>query len=512
MKLNIVIVSLALVFLCAEVASSVPPDITWDKSLGSADSHECAYWVAPTSDGGYITTGMTASDDDEDVWIVKTDNTGNPLWERVLQGSERDYGLMVSETTDGSYFAVGSSKSSDGDFTNNHGGVDIWAAWLDKDGKVTQMKQYGGSKDEEVGTGFQRPDGDYILSGYTSSSDGNVTGIHGGNDVWLLRISPTGEVLWEKTFGGSRNENADRSSLMSDGGYVLTGSGSSDDAGFSGYHAGTDMLVIRTDSEGNPLWQRYYGGSRSDWGHSICETSDGNIFVAGATSSDDGDVTHHYGATNTSDLWALLLSPDGTILWQKTLGGSYSDLAWGCAETDDGYLVIGDTYSFDGDLVGNRENGDIWLLELARDGTLLWEKTLGGSQYETGSSVIPISDGGIIISGCTLSDDGDVTDHQGLSDAWLVQLGGGVQETPVTVLQQSSPVEIFPEGSMVPTDIDNDGLYEDINGNGRLDYQDTIIFCNNIDWAKEHQPTMAFDFNGNGAIEMQDLILLYKEV
>ncbi len=515
MKLFIVITSLTLVFFCAHVMASDPPDIIWDKTLGTASGHECAFWVAPTSDNGYILTGMTAPDDDEDVWIVRTDSTGNPLWERIFQGSERDYGMMITETADGSFFAIGSSKSSDGDFIQNHGGVDIWAAWLDRDGNTLLMKQYGGSSDEEAGTGFELPDGDYILSGYTSSSDGDVTDSHGGNDAWLLRLTPTGEIRWQKTYGGSKNENTAQSTLMSDGGYILVGAGSSDDAGITGHHTGTDLLLIRTDASGNPIWQRYYGGSRSDWGHALIETSDGNILAAGTTASDDGDVTLHYGATNISDLWVLLLSPDGTILWQKTFGGSYSDLAWGCTENDEGYLIIGDTYSFDGDLVGNREDGDIWLLQLGRDGTLLWDKTLGGSKYETGSSIISTSDGGIALIGYTLSSDGDVSDHQGLSDAWLVKMGSGLSPTPVTpvtILQQSPSIQIFPGLVMAPTDPDNDGLYEDINGNGRLDYQDLIIFYNQIDWIKEQQPVSAFDMNGNGAIEMQDMILLYQEV
>ncbi|MBN1165969.1 MAG: hypothetical protein JXA44_02430 [Methanospirillaceae archaeon] len=492
----------------------VPPDITFEKIIGSAGSHDCAYWVAPVSDGGYILTGMTAKEENEDVWIVRTDSRGNTLWERVLTGSKRDYGLMITENSDGSFFAVGSSKSSDGDFVQNHGGVDIWAAWFSRDGDLVQMRQYGGNRDEEAGTGVVLPGGSAILSGYTSSADGDVSHNAGGNDVWLVSLNKSGDIVWEKTYGGLRNENADRAYRMSDGGYILTGSGSSVDAGLAGHHGGTDLLLIRTDAKGDPLWQRYYGGSRSDWGHAVIETSDGNLFVVGTTSSDDGDVHSHYGAANTSDLWAVLLSPDGTILWQKTFGGSYSDLAWDCAENRDGYLIVGDTYSFDGDLAGTgtREDGDIWLLQLSRDGTLLWDMTLGGSRYETGSSVFTNPDGSIVVVGSTMSPDGDISGLQGRTDAWLVRLDNDASQGTVEILQQTPVVQIFPGAINMPTDPGKDGIYEDINGNGRLDYQDLILFYNNIEWAKQNQPASFFDLNGNKAIEMQDIILLYREV
>ena len=158
-------------------------------------------------------------------------------------------------------------------------------------------------------------------------------------------------------------------------------------------------------------WQKCFGGSGSDEAYSIQQTSDGGYIVVGMTFSNDGDVSGlHVGIYSYSDIWIVKLDATGNIQWQKCLGGSRRDYANSIQQTSDGgYIIAGVSYSDDGDVSGNHGESDCWIVKLDASGNIQWQRCLGGSDEDDALSIQQTSDGGYIVAGDTRSNDGNVS-------------------------------------------------------------------------------------------------------
>lgn len=192
------------------------------------------------------------------------------------------------------------------------------------------------------------------------------------------------------------NDSAQSIQLTSDGGYIVAGKTDSFGAG------GIDLWVLKLRPEGAVEWQKTYGGTSHDWSQSIQPTSDEGYIVAGGTTS--------FGA-GEDDLWVLKLRPDGTVEWQKTYGVADYNCAHSIQQTSDGgYIVAGETMSCNGAI-------DFWVLKLRPDGTVEWQKTYGGVDYDRADSIQQTNDGGYIVAGGTTSF------GAGKDDLWVLKLG-----------------------------------------------------------------------------------------
>jgi hypothetical protein len=265
---------------------------------------------------------------------------------------------------------------------------------------------------EEYGRGVQQTsDGGYIvISGEAFSNDGNVSGHHGSSaysDIWVVKLSSTGVIQWQKSLGGTMQERGFAIQQTSDGGYVVAGETYSIDGDVSGKHGLNDFWVVKLSSSGTIEWQKCYGGNGDDWANAIQQTSDGGYIVAGKSGSADGDVTGHHGY---NDYWVVKTDGSGNIQWQKSLGGIDDDYANSVSQTPDGgYIVAGDAQSTSGDITGHHGHTDCWVVKLDANGALQWQKSLGGTGYDYGFSVKPTVNGGYIVTGFTDSNNGDVT-------------------------------------------------------------------------------------------------------
>ena len=234
-------------------------------------------------------------------------------------------------------------------------------------------KFFGGSKNDEFNAIQQTSDGGYIVAGYTESF-GN-----GGADAWVIRLDKDGNKVWDKTFGGAKSDVANAIQQTFDGGYIVAGYTESFGNG------GTDVWVIKLDKDGNKVWDKTFGGEKGDIANSIQQTSDGGYIVAGYTES--------FG-NGGADAWVIRLDKDGNKLWDKTFGGEKGDVANSIQQTSDGgYIVAGYTESF-----GNG-GADAWVIKLDKDGNKVWDKTFGGLADDVASSILQITDGGFIIAG-----------------------------------------------------------------------------------------------------------------
>ncbi len=345
-------------------------------------------------------------------------------WEKSYGGTKSDQASSINQTIDGGYIVLGNAESTDLDVNGNHGGYDFWLLKLDAAGSLQWQKTYGGSGDERAGKVLQTADGGYILAGTTTSTDGDVINNHGMEDAWIVKIDISGNIQWQKSYGGSNNEGANDIAITSDGGYILAGSSSSGNGDATGNHGNEDDWIIKIDASGNIQWQKQFGGSNADQANAVKQTADGGYIIAGITESNDGDVT---GFRGTIDYWVLKLSKNGTLQWKRCYGGSFFDWANDVIQTrNGGYVIVGNSASRDGDVTGHHENNatytDMWVLKLYADGALNWEKSLGGSFDDEAHQVQQMSDGSFIVGGWEYYADGDVKHNNGLTDFWLVNL------------------------------------------------------------------------------------------
>ena len=229
---------------------------------------------------------------------------------------------------------------------------------------------------------------------------------------------------WVKTFGGTSSDVGLSVSLTSENNLLITGSSNSNDGDFNGKNKGNrDIFVIKLDSEGNIVWKMSFGGTGEDWGYSMTPTSDDGVLISGFTQSNDGD----FKGMNRGlfDIFVMKLDMDGNVEWKKIFGGTGDDQLRSMIQSSDGgVLITGNTNSNDGDFKGmNKGNTDIFVMKLDEDGEIKWTKLFGGRFIEYGMSVATTSNDGILITGYSNSDDGDFNGmNKGDMDIFVIKL------------------------------------------------------------------------------------------
>ena len=347
-------------------------------------------------------------------------------WQKSLGGLGNDNSYSIQQTNDGGYIVSGVSDSNDGDVSGNHGNTDFWVMKLTSIGTIEWQKSLGGTSDEDANSIQQTNDGGYIVVGGSESNDGDVSGNHGSQDIWVVKLNITGAIEWQKSLGGTESESAFSIQQTNDGGYIVLGVSFSNDGDVSGNHGNGDYWAVKLSSIGTIEWQKSLGGTGQDFAFSIQQTTDAGYIVAGLSNSNDGDVSGNHGAS--LDYWVVKISSLGAIEWQKSLGGSNSDQARSIQQTNDGgYIVTGESDSNDGDVSGNHGSQDIWVVKLNITGAIEWQKSLGGTESENVFTIQQTNDGGFIVAGGSSSNDGDVSGNHGDVDCWLVKLATSQQ-------------------------------------------------------------------------------------
>lgn len=398
------------------ILSAQAPAIQWQKSFGGSKDDR-AEAIQLTSDGGYIVAGWNSSNDGDvtqnrgfqDYWIVKLNGNGIMQWQKSLGGSWQDFAYAIQQTSDGGYIVAGYSASTNGDITGGNGSSNCWIVKLSDSGDIQWQKSLGGSNSDEARDVQLTTDGGYIVAGRSKSNDGDVTGNHGGYDAWIVKLNNSGVIQWQKSLGGSGDDDASSIQLTSDGGYVVAGSSSSNDGDVSGNHGGADYWIVKLDSVGMIQWQKSLGGSNEEKASAIKPTLDGGYIVSGYSDSNDGDVL---GTARERDYWIVKLNNNGVVQWQKVLGGIAWDEAKDVQQTSDGGYIV----------TGHNTVYDYWVIKFNSSGGIQWQKTLGGSSTDSANAIRQTSDGGYIVAGYSSSTTGDVSGNHGNYDMWIVKL------------------------------------------------------------------------------------------
>lgn len=281
--------------------------LSWQKNFGFLGS-DYGTTLLETNDNGYLITGVldvTASNGQGNsrstqrhaggnIWAIKLNNSGDLEWSKYYGGSSTDIPLGVVKTIDNGFIIAGSSDSADGDITNNKGGYDFWILKIEANGTVVWGKNFGGSEIDEASAITQTNDGNFIVVGDTRSSDKDVSNNNGAADLWMLKISQEGILIWEKTFGGTSFDVGRSISRTQDNGFIISGSSRSLDANFNN-QGQNDALIIKVDSEGNIVWQETVGGREIDFLYDAVELNNKTVIAVGESNSEDGDIPENKG-------------------------------------------------------------------------------------------------------------------------------------------------------------------------------------------------------------------------
>ena len=418
-------------------------------------------------------------------------------WARQYGGSDVDIPFAIKFTTDGGTIVAGYTDSKDGDVSSqpNREYWDLWVVKLDRCGNIQWEKSFGGSNYESARDVVQTADGGYLVAGETNSSDGGVVpGFGGTKDIWILKLNATGTLLWQKRYGGSGLDIANHIHLMTDGTFLLTASSSSNDGNITGNHGTggyTDGVLMKLDASGNLLWSKCFGGSKNEELLDI-EIINGKTYLAGYANSTDGDIPPQQ---KNYDVWLLALDANGNKIFSKVYGGSQNDVAYSMTKGNDGSLTLaGYTTSTDGDISGARGRQDYWIINInPGTGKLNWQKVMGGTDADYANSVITDADGGYIVGGISYSDNGDITNPLGEGDYWVVKLsangkevwkqniGGGGNDNLRSVIYQPALKEYFLCGDSDSDDGDfNGGQGETDFGIIKLKQLDTLLLDSTV--------------------------------
>lgn len=398
--------------------SNVRPDgtIDWNKAFTAKDqtvTSQCfggyysdvGYCIRPTHDGGFIVAGTSSSTDGDlqtsgnhgggDVWVIKFSSGGNIEWQKCYGGSDFDCAYSIQESKVGSstydgYVFAGVTRSHDGDVQSRKDKTatdnDMWIAKIDTQGALIWEKFINGGGSESIRSVCQADDGCYVIA----------AGYNG--EAYVAKFENTGSqgnppnLKWTKIIGGSGVDWAGSIQQTSDGGYIFAGyTSSTSGTGISGNHGGYDALVVKlvedeTGSGANIEWSRCLGGSSGDRAYSIQQTSDGGYVVGGETKSYDGDINGN-NPSGYDCCWVVKLDSTGNnIEWQKCINngllGCYSGVAQ--QTSDGGYVVTGNIYA-------SGYTYNCYVAKLDGTGNLVWAKSQGGSGPDYGYSVCDIA-------------------------------------------------------------------------------------------------------------------------
>jgi len=297
-----------------------------------------------------------------------------PGWFKHYGGSSSDKGYSIQQTSDGGYVVAG------GTISFSYGNKDIAIYRLNSTGNKVWFKHYGGTDEDFAHSIQQTSDGGYIVVGYTASF------AHGAVDFAIYKLDSSGNKTWFKHYGGTQPDYGYSIHQTSDGGYIV--------AGYTDTYSygGSDFAIYRLNSSGNKVWFKHYGGTQSDYGLSIQQTSDGGYIVAGSTFS------YIYGSSGNADFAIYKLDSSGNKVWFKHYGGTDDEYGYSIQQTPDGgYIVTGETGSY------SHGGNDIAIYRLNSSGNKVWFKHYGGTSDDYGRSVQQTSDGGYIVGGETWS-------------------------------------------------------------------------------------------------------------
>ncbi|MDI1254596.1 MAG: T9SS type A sorting domain-containing protein [Flavobacterium sp.] len=387
-------------------------DIQWEKSYGGRQA-EYLFDVQPTADYGFVLAGSSlslksgnkteAANGDLDYWIWKMDENGSEDWQKSFGGSGSDLLVSIKNTNDGGFILGGTSNSSKGfnKADDAFGGNDYWIIKLNAKGSEEWQKTFGGSGQDDLVSICPTRDGGYIIGGTSASNNnGSKTSKSSGNmDYWIIKIDTNGKEEWQKSFGGKYADMLKTIAPTTDGGYILGGYSNSPESvekAHGNYGSGSDFWVLKLDDKGHVQWQQTLGGDKDDQLFAVQQTYDKGYIIGGNSNS---GATGNKSKTNRSgtDFWVIKLHQDGQMDWQETYDFGKVDILTSLVENDDHSFLIGGYARSEGK--GDEGTNDYIAVKISEKGDKLWDRTVGSDGVDILRKVIETRDGGYLMAG-----------------------------------------------------------------------------------------------------------------
>lgn len=440
-------------------------DILWEKTYGGLHA-EFLTDVVPTPDYGFLLAGSSLSDKNGnkevasngnfDYWLWKMNEHGTPEWQKSYGGSGMDFLQSVQLTADGGFILGGLSSSAKSDHKkeNSRGHDDFWVLKLDAKGNEQWQRTIGGSGQELLACINRTRDGGYIIGGSSSSDkSGDKTEDTFGNlDYWVVKLNPKGDIEWQKTYGGKYLDQLKTVIQTLDGGYIIGGYSNSPVSGNkSNETTGIgDFWIIKTDAQGTIEWQRTLGGNGDDNLTALIPCKTGGYLLGGSSNSGSSGDKSKANRKGT-DFWLVRLDEEGQVLWQETYNYGKTDLLTSIIENEDHTFLIGG-YAQTETSEGKKDKKDIndyIALKINDKGEEIWSKTVGSEGTDVLSKLIETRDGGYLLAGTSKGNSsGDKTSSQGGSDFWVVKLKDRHKRE-----KAKSAIEAFPNPTVQYTNV-----------------------------------------------------------
>ncbi len=445
----------------------------WDRFYGGILFEEAK--VLHELSDGYLVFGNASYTDvgdqpltfgSSDFWLYKIDFDGNIVWQHLYGGTEADMLQDVYPTNDGGFILGGFSFSGIGGIKTGalRGDRDMWIVKIAADGTMQWDQTFGGDAEDYLSAIQQTTDGGYIFGGWTNSTvSGEVTETpRGERDYWLIKADANGNLIWNRRFGGDDNDLMQDIYQTPDGGFLLAGQSKSNISGEKsensiGYltneNAKIDYWIIKTDANGNLIWDRTFGGVDSEEAWRILPTTDGNYFIGGYSSS-GANGNKEASSNGGRDYWLVKMDINGNKIWDRAYGGFGRDEIRNIRPLKkDRIGLLGFSGSgISGDKTElTRGANDYWFLMIDQAGDIVYQKTLGGSNNDNLFDVIQSTEGNLVLGGFTISDTGgDITDvSNGNQDNWIVKMNCTIQIDLGldTLVCQYEPIILDPNNS-----------------------------------------------------------------
>ena len=383
----VVIFALFAVVACAGLTLS-------DLVVVGGDGDDVGNDIVLLADGGVVIAGYTTSSEgtffsshgQEDFLIARFDKDLELIWWKAYGGSKRDVAQALTTTRDGGFVLAGLTESSDGDVTGNKGLGDFWVISVSSTGELEWQKTFGGSGQDQAYDVVETPEGNILVAGYTRSDSGDVIGYDWGEDFWIIELGRDGELLRQWLAGAYRSEDcAKKIAIGDDGSIYVVGYYAFRDCNVRCNYVEEQMSVLKIGSDGVIQWFNQYGDYWPEAGIDLLVADNGNIVVVGEEESGVSLLTSGLGG---KDFWIAYISPDGTAISSNNFGGSFTDIANGVVQVgEDEFIVAGYSTSSDKDVVGNHGMADGWIIRVNTAGKILDKLAVGGSKDDAILSV-----------------------------------------------------------------------------------------------------------------------------
>jgi uncharacterized repeat protein (TIGR01451 family) len=354
-------------------------------------------------------------------------------WQRIIGGESYDEYHSLVKTNDNGIITIGSTNSKTGRYINNHGNSDVWIEKFDNEGISQWHRILGGTLLDQPVSSCYDPDGSLVVLCTSLSTNGDITNSHGGNEIWVFKLSATGNLLWQKSFGGSLDDYPGKIVRSPNGGYIVSAEAASNDGDLLNNSLYGKDWIFKISENGALLWQKTMGGRTSpnpfgfgpgadEWVNTFTQSPDGSIYLLTANGSSTPGATGNHGL---GDIWLIKFDDAGVLQWQKSIGGTKTEDPYCVKIAPSGNIYVGG-WGQSPEIPNYHNDDDIFLAIVSPEGDLLFQKFFGGTERDQIFEIVSIDpDGSCVISASVESGDGDIigahyTQHDG--DLWLFKV------------------------------------------------------------------------------------------